>query len=146
MLFKKYHQWNSWILRIGVRLRIWSSFFYWLLIHCLPTITVDTCCHPTVHTKSEGLRLNFKEHLHTPTATSQTIMLLSQLLFCETYIWLQTTCRKITTWVDVEKINVKLNYHQISNISRTKSSNLNVSSCIFLCNILKPGVKPRMKM
>ena len=35
---------------------------------------------------------------------------------------------------------------QISNISCTKSQNLNVSCLILQCNILKPGVKLRMKM
>ena len=40
-------------------------------------------------------------------------------------------------------------YRKISNISRTKSQNLNVSRLslqLSLCNILKPGVKWRMKM
>ena len=42
-----------------------------------------------------------------------------------------------------------LNYRQISNISRTKSQNLNVSRHVLqlsLRNLLKPGVKSRMKM
>ena len=42
-----------------------------------------------------------------------------------------------------------VDYFQISDISRTKSQNLNVSRLVLqlsLCNILKPGVKSRMKM
>ena len=44
---------------------------------------------------------------------------------------------------------ILITYHQISNIRCTKFQNLNVSCLIlqlFLCNILKPGVKLRMKM
>ena len=40
-------------------------------------------------------------------------------------------------------------YRQISNISRTKSQILNASRLVvqlYLCNILKPGIKSRMKM
>ena len=40
-------------------------------------------------------------------------------------------------------------YRQISNISRTKSRNLNASRLVLqlsLCNILKPGVETRIKM
>ena len=40
-------------------------------------------------------------------------------------------------------------YSRISNITRTKSQNLNVSRLVLqlsLCNLLKPGVKSRMKM
>ena len=43
--------------------------------------------------------------------------------------------------------NIK--YRQLSDIRRTKSQNLNVSRLslqLSLCNILKPDVKPRMKM
>ena len=45
--------------------------------------------------------------------------------------------------------NARNIYHQISNISSTKSQNLNVSHLVLqlsLCNILKPGVEWRMKM
>ena len=40
-------------------------------------------------------------------------------------------------------------YREISNISRTQSANINVSHLVlqlFLPNLLKPGVKLRMKM
>ena len=45
--------------------------------------------------------------------------------------------------------HVETIYCQISNISCIKSQNLNVSRLVLqlsLCNILKPGVKSRMKM
>ena len=41
------------------------------------------------------------------------------------------------------------NYHQIFDMSHTKSQNLNVSHLVLqlsLCNLLKPGVKSKMKM
>ena len=59
------------------------------------------------------------------------------------------------TGVDVDEMDVEwsslkiLVYRQISNISRTKSQNLNVSRLVLqlpLPNPVKPGVKSRMKM
>ena len=50
-------------------------------------------------------------------------------------------------WASQRASNVK--YHQISNMRYTKSPNLNVSHLVLqlsLCNILKSGVKSRMKM
>ena len=47
------------------------------------------------------------------------------------------------------RINPLFNYRKISNIRRTKSQNLNDSRHglqLYLRNILKPGVKSRMKM
>ena len=44
---------------------------------------------------------------------------------------------------------ININYRQTFNISSTKSQNVNVSGLILqlsLCNLLKPGVKSRMKM
>ena len=44
---------------------------------------------------------------------------------------------------------LKMGYRKVSNISRTKSPNLNVSSLVMqlsLPNPMKPGVKSRMKM
>ena len=61
--------------------------------------------------------------------------------------WLNFWFHLIGPWEMWTKIfNI---YRQISNISHTKSQNLNVSRLILqlsLYNILKPGVKSRMKM
>ena len=54
--------------------------------------------------------------------------------------------------IDLFQAETKLfqeKYHQISNISGTKSQNLNVCRLVLqlsLHNLLKPGVKSRMKM
>ena len=50
---------------------------------------------------------------------------------------------------DGRKPDAKRNYRKVSNIRRTKSQNLNISRLglqLSLRNILKPGVKWRMKM
>ena len=57
----------------------------------------------------------------------------------------------IHNWImDIHKSIMDIhNYRQVSNIRRTESQNLNVSclvSQLSLCNLLKPGVKSRMKM
>ena len=59
---------------------------------------------------------------------------------------------KLTYWqLDPQEQTVELEtkYRQTSNISRTKSQNLNVSRLVLqlsLPNPLKPGIKSRMKM
>ena len=60
--------------------------------------------------------------------------------------WIWTISPKAQT--SLVKIS-KQNYCQVSNIRRTKFQNLNVSCLVLqlpLCNLLKPGVKLRMKM
>ena len=51
--------------------------------------------------------------------------------------------------LNIRHLPSKGTYRQVSNIRRTESQNLNVSRLglqLSLRNILKPGVKPRMKM
>ena len=61
--------------------------------------------------------------------------------------WFMLTARnELAVGKDAQKKN---NYRKISNIRRTKSKNLNVSRLLlqlYLCDILKPVVKSRMKM
>ena len=48
-----------------------------------------------------------------------------------------------------ESLTCTFNYIQISNISRTRSQNWNVSRLVLtlsMCNLWKPGVKSKMKM
>ena len=56
--------------------------------------------------------------------------------------------RKHFLWI-IQSIFFKMTYHQTSNISRTKSRNLNVYRLVLQLsfpNPLKPGVKSRMKI
>ena len=55
----------------------------------------------------------------------------------------------VTDTIGVKPLLANDNYRKISNIRRTKCENLNVSHLVLqssLSNLLKPGVKSRMKM
>ena len=62
------------------------------------------------------------------------------------------TSKSLTTQLFVQQFfqaDIKNIYCQVSNIRRTESKTLNVSRLslqLSLHNLLKPGVKPRMKM
>ena len=66
--------------------------------------------------------------------------------------FIQMTCNDCAisfSRIELEQFPLPMEYRPISNISRTKSQNLNVSGLVLqvsLCNLLKPGVKSRMKM
>ena len=60
-----------------------------------------------------------------------------------------TFCAISFSRIELEQFPLPMEYRPISNISRTKSQNLNVSRLVLqlsLRNRLKPGVKSRMKM
>ena len=61
------------------------------------------------------------------------------------YRWMHT----VKAWKGSVLTHLEINYHQTSNISGTKSQDLNVSRLalqLFLRNLLRPSVKSRMKI
>ena len=76
-------------------------------------------------------------------------ILIAQPLWCPSF----ASCHCVTCW-SMHSLQYQLhipafNYHEISDISGTKSQNSNISCLglqLSLHNILKPGVKWRMKM